>query len=146
MLLSFFVVCFYHCVRQCQECQTKQFLVVDDENTVKFFLSRSTHLDSSCPVVIACLWLGFVSGSQSEVSCVVAVINPLDAVNVSNGFTYKSQLTPMIAEVSPRRGGTAGGTRLTISGSGFRCGIGKRHNAETRPDYVLVLESRAQLT
>uniref|UniRef100_A0A3Q3X6F5 Uncharacterized protein n=1 Tax=Mola mola TaxID=94237 RepID=A0A3Q3X6F5_MOLML len=56
---------------------------------------------------------------QSPFSNVVAVINPLDAVNVSNGFTYKSQLTPMIAEVSPRRGGTAGGTRLTISGSGF---------------------------
>ncbi|XP_026156055.1 fibrocystin-L-like [Mastacembelus armatus] len=59
------------------------------------------------------------NGSQSEVSCVVAVINQLDAANISNGFTYKSQLTPVITEVSPRRGGTAGGTRLTITGSGF---------------------------
>lgn len=61
-----------------------------------------------------------LAGTQSEVSCVVAVINPHDAVNVSNGFTYKSQLTPVITQVSPRRGGTAGGTRLTITGSGFR--------------------------
>ncbi|XP_076610974.1 PKHD1 like 1, tandem duplicate 1 [Chaetodon auriga] len=59
------------------------------------------------------------NGTQSEVSCVVVVMNQLDAVNTSNGFTYKSEMTPVIAEVSPRRGGTAGGTRLTISGSGF---------------------------
>uniref|UniRef100_A0A8C4EZ61 PKHD1 like 1, tandem duplicate 2 n=1 Tax=Dicentrarchus labrax TaxID=13489 RepID=A0A8C4EZ61_DICLA len=58
-------------------------------------------------------------GTQSEVSCAVAVINQLDTVNISNGFAYKSQLTPVITEVSPRRGGTAGGTRLTITGSGF---------------------------
>lgn len=61
-----------------------------------------------------------LAGTQSEVSCIVAVINPHDAVNVSNGFTYRSQLTPVITQVSPRRGGTAGGTRLTITGSGFR--------------------------
>ncbi|XP_050924319.1 LOW QUALITY PROTEIN: PKHD1 like 1, tandem duplicate 1 [Lates calcarifer] len=59
------------------------------------------------------------NSTESELSCVVAVINQLDAVNISNGFTYKSQLTPVITEVSPRRGGTAGGTRLTITGSGF---------------------------
>lgn len=69
-----------------------------------------------------CLSVRLLSGSQSDVSCVVAVVNRLDAVNISNGFTYRSQLTPVITEVSPRRGGTAGGTRLTITGSGFRCG------------------------
>lgn len=60
-------------------------------------------------------------GSESELSCVVSVVNQLDSVTLSNGFTYRSALTPVISEVSPRRGGTAGGTRLTISGSGFRC-------------------------
>ncbi|KAI3358131.1 hypothetical protein L3Q82_003134 [Scortum barcoo] len=60
-----------------------------------------------------------INSTQSEESCVVSVFNPLDAVSISNGFTYKSQLTPVIIEVSPRRGGTAGGTRLTITGSGF---------------------------
>ncbi|XP_060949378.1 PKHD1 like 1, tandem duplicate 1 [Limanda limanda] len=63
------------------------------------------------------------NSTQSELSCVVAVVNELDAVNISNGFTYKSQLTPQITEVSPRRGGTAGGTRLTISGSGFSTNV-----------------------
>uniref|UniRef100_UPI0037E8D1AF fibrocystin-L-like n=1 Tax=Semicossyphus pulcher TaxID=241346 RepID=UPI0037E8D1AF len=57
--------------------------------------------------------------TQSELSCGVAVFNRMDAVNVSNGFTYKSQLTPVISKVSPHRGGTAGGTRITITGSGF---------------------------
>lgn len=68
------------------------------------------------------MWVSrLLSGTQAEVSCSAAVLNPVGAVNISNGFTYKSALTPVIAEVSPRRGGTAGGTRLTITGSGFRC-------------------------
>ncbi|XP_044027924.1 LOW QUALITY PROTEIN: PKHD1 like 1, tandem duplicate 1 [Siniperca chuatsi] len=73
-------------------------------------MSTSTRLYCQSP---------FNNGTQSEVSCVVAVFNQLDAINISNGFTYKSQLTPVITEVYPRRGGTAGGTRLTITGSGF---------------------------
>lgn len=51
---------------------------------------------------------------------------------MSDGYAYKSQLTPVITEVSPRRGGTAGGTRLTISGSGFRCSKGAEAIQETR--------------
>uniref|UniRef100_A0A3B4ZZ57 PKHD1 like 1 n=1 Tax=Stegastes partitus TaxID=144197 RepID=A0A3B4ZZ57_9TELE len=60
-----------------------------------------------------------ISGTQSELDCDISVINPLSSVNKSSAFTYRSRLTPVITEVSPRRGGTAGGTRLTISGSGF---------------------------
>ncbi|XP_043994771.1 fibrocystin-L-like isoform X2 [Gambusia affinis] len=59
------------------------------------------------------------NGSDSAVGCHVSVLNLLDAVNVSQGFTYRAALTPVVSQVSPRRGGTAGGTRLTISGSGF---------------------------
>uniref|UniRef100_A0A3B4AGA3 Uncharacterized protein n=1 Tax=Periophthalmus magnuspinnatus TaxID=409849 RepID=A0A3B4AGA3_9GOBI len=55
------------------------------------------------------------------VSCVVSVSNPTQTVNISNGYTYKSALTPLISGIYPRRGGTAGGVLLTISGSGFRC-------------------------
>uniref|UniRef100_A0A3B4AFD8 Uncharacterized protein n=1 Tax=Periophthalmus magnuspinnatus TaxID=409849 RepID=A0A3B4AFD8_9GOBI len=55
----------------------------------------------------------------SEVSCVVSVSNPTQTVNISNGYTYKSALTPLISGIYPRRGGTAGGVLLTISGSGF---------------------------
>uniref|UniRef100_A0AAX7VHS5 Polycystic kidney and hepatic disease 1 (autosomal recessive)-like 1 n=1 Tax=Astatotilapia calliptera TaxID=8154 RepID=A0AAX7VHS5_ASTCA len=77
--------------------------------------STSTHLYCQSPP--------HNSKGHFYVSCVVAVINPHDAVNVSNGFTYRSQLTPVITQVSPRRGGTAGGTRLTITGSGFSTDI-----------------------
>lgn len=59
------------------------------------------------------------NGSESELSCVVSVSNPTETTNKSSGFTYKSNLTPVISGVSPRRGGTAGGVLLTITGSGF---------------------------
>lgn len=95
-------------------------LLVISVHTSRLFLSCCC-----CVSLSVCLHVGVLSGTESQVSCVVAVINQLDAVNISNGFTYKSQLTPVIAEVSPRRGGTAGGTRLTITGSGFRCSEGR---------------------
>ncbi|KAJ0003487.1 hypothetical protein NQD34_008585, partial [Periophthalmus magnuspinnatus] len=59
------------------------------------------------------------NATESEVSCVVSVSNPTQTVNISNGYTYKSALTPLISGIYPRRGGTAGGVLLTISGSGF---------------------------
>ena len=34
-------------------------------------------------------------------------------------FVYLLSLTPVVASVSPQRGGTGGGTLLTIDGSGF---------------------------
>ncbi|XP_040908783.1 LOW QUALITY PROTEIN: PKHD1 like 1, tandem duplicate 1 [Toxotes jaculatrix] len=85
-------------------------MICGEECEVHRDMSTSTRLYCQSP---------YNNDTRSELSCVVAVINQLDAVNISNGFTYKSQLTPVITEVSPRRGGTAGGTRLTIAGSGF---------------------------
>uniref|UniRef100_A0A8C5AWE7 PKHD1 like 1, tandem duplicate 1 n=1 Tax=Gadus morhua TaxID=8049 RepID=A0A8C5AWE7_GADMO len=58
-------------------------------------------------------------GNGSEVSCAVTVANEGNAANMSGGFTYRTLLTPVVSGVAPRRGGTAGGTRITISGSGF---------------------------
>ena len=34
-------------------------------------------------------------------------------------YIYDAGLTPTISGVSPSRGGTGGGTTLTVSGSGF---------------------------
>lgn len=64
-----------------------------------------------------------LAGTQAELSCTVVVLNSYRSANVTNGYTYKTSLTPVIMDVSPRRGGTAGGTMLTITGYGFRCGI-----------------------
>uniref|UniRef100_W5M5C1 PKHD1 like 1 n=1 Tax=Lepisosteus oculatus TaxID=7918 RepID=W5M5C1_LEPOC len=59
------------------------------------------------------------NGTGAQQDCPVVVLNSNKAVNISNGFSYKTSLTPVITGVSPRRGGTAGGTRLTITGSNF---------------------------
>uniref|UniRef100_A0A8B9H868 Polycystic kidney and hepatic disease 1 (autosomal recessive)-like 1 n=1 Tax=Astyanax mexicanus TaxID=7994 RepID=A0A8B9H868_ASTMX len=59
------------------------------------------------------------NGSQTALACQVLVLNINGSANMSNGYTYRSSLTPNITNVSPRRGGTAGGTVLTITGSGF---------------------------
>ncbi|KAM8840499.1 PKHD1 like 1, tandem duplicate 1 isoform 3-T3 [Spinachia spinachia] len=89
---------------------TSTVTICGEECEVRREMSTSTHLYCQSPSI---------NTSQPELSCVVAVSNQLEAVNISDGYAYKSQLTPVITEVSPRRGGTAGGTRLTISGSAF---------------------------
>ena len=39
--------------------------------------------------------------------------------NLTDAFTYKPEMTSQITSVTPSRGGTGGGTTLTIHGSGF---------------------------
>ncbi|XP_029369318.1 PKHD1 like 1, tandem duplicate 1 isoform X2 [Echeneis naucrates] len=92
--------------------------ICGEECDVQREMSTSTRLYCQSP---------FNNSTQPELSCPVAVVNQLGAVNMSNGFTYKAQLTPVISEVSPRRGGTAGGTRLTIGGSGFSTNMNEVH-------------------
>ncbi|XP_072530724.1 PKHD1 like 1, tandem duplicate 1 [Salminus brasiliensis] len=62
------------------------------------------------------------NGTQTEQACMGVVLNNFGSANIMNGYTYKASLTPAITDVSPRRGGTAGGTVLTITGSGFSGG------------------------
>ncbi|XP_076865903.1 fibrocystin-L-like isoform X2 [Brachyhypopomus gauderio] len=62
------------------------------------------------------------NGTQLEEPCSVTVLNTRGSVYQTNSYTYKTSLTPVVTDVSPRRGGTAGGTVLTISGSGFSGG------------------------
>ncbi|KAG8441696.1 hypothetical protein GDO86_010760 [Hymenochirus boettgeri] len=59
------------------------------------------------------------NASTSTLSCNVQVVNGKDSVQMNNSFSYDSALTPVISNVSPKRGGTGGGTRLTITGSQF---------------------------
>ena len=63
--------------------------------------------------------INFPLKSVSAQTCdVVVTVNGLSKTS-SNSYTYDGGLTPTISGVSPSRGGTGGGTTLTISGSGF---------------------------
>lgn len=59
-------------------------------------------------------------GSGPEQACGLSVVNGKDSTQSTMPFTYTLSQTPLIVEISPRRGSTAGGTRLTVTGSGFR--------------------------
>nr|XP_055075127.1 fibrocystin-L-like [Misgurnus anguillicaudatus] len=89
-------------------------LICDKECNVNVQISTSTQLYCEVP---------YNNGSDTERVCMVAVINGDDRVNLTIGYTYRSSLTPVISAVTPRRGGTAGGTRLTITGSGFSTNV-----------------------
>ena len=58
------------------------------------------------------------SGSGTE-TCDVTLTQGAGSVTVSGGFTYDDSLTPHVTDVSPKRGGTGGGTPMTITGTGF---------------------------
>ncbi|XP_041625547.1 fibrocystin-L isoform X2 [Vulpes lagopus] len=58
-------------------------------------------------------------GRGPEQTCEVSVVNGKDLSHSTTPYTYTMSLTPLISEIYPKRGSTAGGTRLTITGSGF---------------------------
>ncbi|XP_071792804.1 fibrocystin-L-like isoform X2 [Asterias amurensis] len=60
------------------------------------------------------------SGSGDVLCDVVTTLSSGAMVTQSDAFTYKTSLTPVIDSVEPRRGGTAGGTTLRITGYGFQ--------------------------
>ncbi|KAL7883851.1 hypothetical protein SRHO_G00015090 [Serrasalmus rhombeus] len=88
-------------------------LICGKECSVRTNLSSSTTLYCEVPSN---------NGTQMEQACMVMVLNSYGTANITAGYTYKSSLTPVITNVSPRRGGTAGGTVLTVTGSGFSGG------------------------
>ncbi|XP_036732330.2 LOW QUALITY PROTEIN: fibrocystin-L [Manis pentadactyla] len=59
------------------------------------------------------------NGGGPEQACEVRVANGKDVSQSTTPFMYTESLTPLIKEISPKRGSTAGGTRLTVRGSGF---------------------------
>ena len=52
-------------------------------------------------------------------TCDVSVTVNSIVKTLSSAFTYKAALTPTVTSVSPTRGGTGGGTMLTLTGTGF---------------------------
>nr|XP_048313021.1 fibrocystin-L isoform X3 [Myodes glareolus] len=90
--------------------QNSAVLVCDSKCAVDKLGSDSTTLLCETPLN---------NGSGPEQACGVSVVNGKDSTQSTMLFTYTLSLTPLIAEISPRRGSTAGGTRLTVTGSGF---------------------------
>ncbi|CAF4985579.1 unnamed protein product, partial [Rotaria magnacalcarata] len=58
-----------------------------------------------------------VSVSDVNSSCNLTVT--VDGISKSTYFIYKANLTASITSVSPVRGGTGGGTTITINGNNF---------------------------
>ena len=58
-------------------------------------------------------------GSGGSQSCDVRVTSRGVTEVLAGGYTYRDDLTPVIRWVQPQRGGSAGGTHITIFGSGF---------------------------
>ncbi|XP_076825074.1 fibrocystin-L-like [Clavelina lepadiformis] len=61
--------------------------------------------------------------SSSSTTCEVKVTNEAQiedfAITAGSNYTYSGAQTPTITGVTPERGGTGGGTEITINGSGF---------------------------
>ena len=52
-------------------------------------------------------------------ACDVNITIGAETKTMADAFTYEMSATPQIDSVTPTRGGTKGGTRITISGSNF---------------------------
>nr|XP_023401443.1 fibrocystin-L [Loxodonta africana] len=90
--------------------QNSVILVCDSECAVDKLRSGYTTLLCNIPPN---------NGSGPEQTCEVNVVNGKDLSQAPTPFTYNVSLTPLITEIAPKRGSTAGGTRLTVMGSGF---------------------------
>ncbi|XP_048451560.1 fibrocystin-L-like [Rhincodon typus] len=89
-------------------------------NECKKVPSASTSRNLYCQVPLH-------NGTEPQLACEVVVVNGNVSSKVSNGFTYSLALISVIATISPRRGGTGGGTKLTITGSGFSSDISENN-------------------
>lgn len=92
----------------------------DQSAVVSICGSECTHNSdhNTTTTEISCEAPSHVLGSISQECDVTIILNNFIA-NLTNGFTYKPEMTSQITSVIPSRGGTGGGTTLTICGFGF---------------------------
>lgn len=92
----------------------------DRSAVVSICSSECTHNSNhnTTTTEISCEAPSHVLGSISQECDVTIILNNFIA-NLTNGFTYKPEMTSQITSVTPSRGGTGGGTTLTICGFGF---------------------------
>ena len=59
---------------------------------------------------------------NSETENLYQIVNVDATVQLAGAFEFKDSLTPKVSGVSPDKGGTGGGTEITITGTGFTAG------------------------
>ena len=84
--------------------------------TVTVCGSPCTSIETSSSTEMTCT----VAETQTAESCDVVLSQDGTNVTLSSAFEFRDDLTPKVTSVSPDRGGTAGGTVLTITGTGKR--------------------------
>ena len=86
--------------------------------TVKFGTTSATNVN-----VVGSTTITAVTPARSSGSVNVVVTNPGGQNATSNnGYTYAGAAAPTVSSVNPTSGPTAGGTSITISGTGFAAG------------------------
>lgn len=60
-----------------------------------------------------------VYGNGDQVCSITVEIPGGAQLTVEDAFTYTEAITPTVIQVTPNRGGTLGGTQITISGNNF---------------------------
>lgn len=56
---------------------------------------------------------------DTDQTCDIKVFTEISEATATNQLTYSMSKTPTVTGVNPARGGTAGGTKITVSGTGF---------------------------
>ena len=81
--------------------------------------------EASTPIEVAeVLFQGKVISTLASGVCDVHVsVNGITPISASNQFTYSDADTPAVTSVSPDQGSAAGGTAVTLTGSGFPDGV-----------------------
>ena len=59
----------------------------------------------------------FVKGTNDNLDCTVRLAS--GSVEETATFVYERSKTPTVTNITPRRGGTGGGTDVTITGDGM---------------------------
>ncbi|KAJ8026005.1 Fibrocystin-L [Holothuria leucospilota] len=92
----------------------------DEANTVVYVCDQECPIYNISATDITCDVPGTEESSSTKV-CDVTVSLPDIGLNetIIDALTYRSSLSSYITSVEPQRGGTGGGTSVTITGTGF---------------------------
>ena len=93
------------------------------------------------PTVVNATTISVVTNAGEVGPAAVVVENPdLQSFMLAGAFTYDA--APSLAEISPGTGSIAGGTVVTLTGSGFRAGVGVQFGTLPASAVTVVSETR----